>query len=70
MKEKDKLALENETLRNKKASLDGSLKDILKKNKNLISKTEDLSKKLEKTKSLIDRFTLSSNRLDMILKNQ
>ena len=70
VKEKDKLALENKTLRNKKASLDESLKDLLKKNKDLISKTEDLTKDLEKAKSLLNRFTLSSNRLDMMLKDQ
>ena len=70
MKEKDKLALENETLRNKKTSLDESLIDLLKKNKDLISKTKDLTKELEKAKSLIDRFILSSNKLDMMLKSQ
>ena len=29
-----------------------------------------MTKDLEKDKSLLDRFTLSSNRLDMMLKNQ
>ena len=70
MKEKDKLVLENKILRNEKANLDKSLKDLVKKNKDLISKIEDLIKDLEKVKSLLDRFTLSSNRLDMMFKNQ
>ena len=70
MKEKDKLVLESETLRNKKTNLDKSLKNLVKKNNDLISKTEGLTKDLEKAKSLLDRFTLSSNRLDMMLKNQ
>ena len=70
VKEKDKLALENETLRNEKENLDKSLKDLVKKNKDLISKIEDLTKELEKAKSLVDRFTLSSNKLDMVLKSQ
>ena len=69
-KEKNKLALDNETLRNIKVSLDKSLKDLVKKNKDLISKNEDLTKDLEKVKSLIDRFTLSSNRLDTMIKNR
>ena len=69
-KEKDKLALDNETLRNEKVSRDKLLKDLVKKNKDLISKNKNLTKNLEKTKSLMDRFILSSNRLDMMLKNQ
>ena len=69
-KEKQKLILDNETLKNKKVSLDESLKDLVKKNKKLISKNKDLTKDLEKTKSLMNKFTLSSTRLDMILKSQ
>ena len=54
----------------KKASLDESLKDLSQKNKDLISKTKNLSKEFEKTKSFIDWFILSSNRLDKMLKSQ
>ena len=64
------LALDNETLKNKKVSLDQSLKDLVQKNKDLVGKNEDLSEELEKEKSLLDRFILSSNRLDMMFKNQ
>ena len=69
-KEKDKLALDNEALKNEKVGLDQSLKDLVKKNKDLVSKNEVLSKDLAKAKFLLDRFILSSNRLDMMLKNQ
>ena len=69
-KEKHKLTLGHETLKNEKVNLDESLKDLVKKNKNLIKKNKNLTKDLEKTKSLIDRFTLSSTRLDMMLKSQ
>ena len=68
-REKDKLDLENKTLRNEKAKLDESITDLVKKNNDLVSKIEDLGKELEKAKSLIDRFTLSSNKLDMMIKN-
>ena len=51
-------------------NLNESIKDLVKKNKDLISKTEELSKELEKAKSLVDRFTLSSNKLELILKSQ
>ena len=50
--------------------LDESIKNLVNKNKDLVNKTEDLGKELEKAKSLVDRFTLSSNKLDMMIKNQ
>ena len=69
-KEKHKLVLDNQTLRNEKVSLNESLKDLVKKNKDLISKNKNFTKNLEKSKSLIDRFILSSTRLNMMLKSQ
>ena len=69
-KEKHKLVLDNQILKNEKGSLDESLKDLVKKNKDLITKNKNLTEDIKKSKSLIDRFTLSSTRLDMMLKSQ
>ena len=69
-KEKDELVLKNQTLKNDKINLEESIKDLKKKNKDLISKTEEFSKELEKAKSLVDRFTLISNKVKLILRSQ
>ena len=62
--------MENKTLKNEKTNLNKSIKDLVKKNKDLISKIKELGKELEKAKSLVDRSTLSSNKLELIHRSQ
>ena len=54
----------------KRQTQKNQLRTQLRKNKDLVSKAKDLSKELEKAKSLVDRFTLSSNKLYMMIKSQ
>ena len=69
-KEKNYLAKENQNLIIENIELEKSNIDLTNENNLLKKKSQNLEDELNKVKLFVDKFTFSSQRLDMILKNQ